>query len=81
MAHKTKYLTDKLGIRFPIMPVKGWVIGVDINNQEESILRNYTFFTPNYYSTFVNGRLRLSGCAEIGSDFSENIPQEEWGAK
>lgn len=31
-AHKTKYLADRLGIRVPIMPVKGWAIGINLPN-------------------------------------------------
>lgn len=31
-AHKTKYLADRLGIRVPIMPVKGWVLGINLQD-------------------------------------------------
>lgn len=68
-AHKTKYLTDKFGLRLPIMPVKGWVIGVTVpQNFRNSLLTDFTYFTPSYFSTFIKGKLRLSGCAEIGYD-------------
>lgn len=43
-AHKTKYLTDKLGIRLPIMPIKGWTLGFKIS--ESSFFKDYTFSTP-----------------------------------
>ncbi|CAD8206834.1 unnamed protein product [Paramecium pentaurelia] len=78
-AHKTKYLTDKLGIRVPIMPVKGWALGIRVPN--DTFFKEYTFFTPQYFSTYVNNEIRLSCGAEIGSDFSKEIPSEEWGAK
>lgn len=78
-AHKTKYLADRLGIRVPIMPIKGWALGLKVPNP--NFFYDYTFSTPSYFSTFIGNEIRLSCGAEIGSDFSDEIPSEEWGPK
>lgn len=55
------------------MPVKGWCIGVDQNEE-------YSIYNPYYLQTTIDGQLRLSGCAEIGTDKRSEDPSKDWGA-
>lgn len=61
------------------MPVKGWALGIDLPDNQ--FFKDHTFSTPQYFSTFINNQIRLSCGAEISSDFSTEMPSEEWGSK
>ncbi|CAD8157060.1 unnamed protein product [Paramecium pentaurelia] len=81
LAHKSKELAHKLRLNLPIVPAKGWAMGRTApQNFNQTLVKEFTLNTPNYFATNLNGHLRLAGCAEVCTDTPSTDASSEWGA-
>jgi len=66
----TKSVLDTVGVRLPLMPIKGYTITVGIPENQAPLIHNVCDDESKIYVTTLGNYYRISGCAELsGRDY------------